>query len=126
VVRLCSLVCARSLQRLGRLQGEVVKIVPRAKNKWGNWWDFLFFVSLKDVEGVSGLPPSIMCSHCCVAFPYFKLKKGDVNEDALRRASKVSSGCDLVEEFITYGVWPLAHGWDVGEVKLRPMPFLKD
>jgi hypothetical protein len=48
-----------------------------------------------------------------------------VNEDALRRASKGSNGCDLVKEFIAYGVWPLAHGWDVGEVKLRLMPFLK-
>jgi hypothetical protein len=23
-------------------------------------------------------------------------------------------------------VWPLAHGWKVGEVKLWPMPFLKN
>lgn len=30
-----------------------------------------------------------------------------------------------MEEFIAYIVWPLAHGWDVGEVKLRLMPFLK-
>jgi hypothetical protein len=33
-----------------------------------------------------------------------------VNEDALRHASKTCSGHDLVEEFIAYGVWPLAHG----------------
>jgi hypothetical protein len=33
--------------------------------------------------------------------------------DALPR---MSSGRDLVEEFIGYGVWPLAHGWVLGEV----------
>jgi hypothetical protein len=91
----------------------------------GNWWNFWFYVTLKDVEGVLGLPPSILCSHCYIAFPQFKLKKGDVNEVALRCASKTSSGHDLVEEFIACGVWPLAHDWDVGEAKLRPMPFLK-
>jgi hypothetical protein len=70
----------------------------------------LFYVTLKDVEGVPVLPPSILCSHCYVAFPSFKPKKGDANEDALRRASKASNKHDLVEEFIAYGVWLLAHG----------------
>jgi hypothetical protein len=46
-----------------------------------------------------------------------------VDEDALRRASKASSGLDLVEQFIACGVWLLAHDWEVGEVKLRPVPF---
>jgi hypothetical protein len=36
----------------------------------------------------------------------------------------MSSDQDLVEEFIACGVWPLAHGWDLGKVKLCPMPFL--
>jgi hypothetical protein len=83
-------------------------------------------VTLKDAEGVLGLPPSILCSHCYIAFPQFKLKKGDVNEDALHRTSKASSRRDLVEVFIAYGVWPPVHDWEVGEVKLRSMPFLKD
>jgi hypothetical protein len=48
--------------------GEVVELVPCAKNKWGNWWDF-WHVTLKDVEGVPGLPPSIPCFHCYIAFP---------------------------------------------------------
>lgn len=26
--------------RTGKTLGEVVEIVPYAKNKWGNWWDF--------------------------------------------------------------------------------------
>lgn len=38
----------------------------------------------------------------------------------------MSSGRDLVEEFIACGVWPLAHDWEVGEVKLWPMLFLKN
>jgi hypothetical protein len=29
-----------------------------------------------------------------------------------------------VEEFIAYGVWPLAHGWALGEVTPRRMPTL--
>jgi hypothetical protein len=43
---------------------------------------------------------------------------------ALRCAARMSSGCDLVEEFISYGVWPLAHGWALGEVCPRQMPTL--
>jgi hypothetical protein len=34
----------------------------------------------------------------------------------------MSSGRDLVEEFVWYGVWPLAHGWALGEVCPRKMP----
>jgi hypothetical protein len=81
---------------------------------------------LEDIEGLPGLHPSIFCSQCYIVFQQFKLKKGDKNEDALQRATRTSSGCDLVEEFIACGVWPLAHGWDVGAVKLRPMPFLEN
>jgi hypothetical protein len=40
----------------------------------------------------------------------------DEDEGALRYAARLSSGHDLVEEFIGYGVWPLAHGWVLGEV----------
>jgi hypothetical protein len=36
----------------------------------------------------------------------------------------MSSGSDLVEEFICYGVWPLAHGWALGEVCPRQLPSL--
>jgi hypothetical protein len=34
----------------------------------------------------------------------------------------MSSGRDLVEEFVGYAVWPLAHGWALGEVCPREMP----
>jgi hypothetical protein len=34
----------------------------------------------------------------------------------------MSSGRDLVEEFVGYGVWPLACGWALGEVCPRQMP----
>jgi hypothetical protein len=54
--------------------------------------------------------PSILFSHCYVAFPRFKLKKGDKDEEALRRVARTRSGRDLVEEFVACGVWPLAHG----------------
>jgi hypothetical protein len=52
------------------------------------------------------------------------VNKGDRGEEALRHVARMSSDRDLVEEFVACGVWPLAHGWDLGEVKLCPMPFL--
>jgi hypothetical protein len=72
------------------------------------------------------LPLTILCSHCYVAFPQFKVKKGDQNEEALRYAARLSSDRDLVEAFVAYGMWPLVHGWDLGEVRPRPMPTLGD
>jgi hypothetical protein len=36
----------------------------------------------------------------------------------------MSSERDLVKEFIAYGVWPLAHGWTLGEVTPSRMPTL--
>jgi hypothetical protein len=67
---------------------------------------------------------AIMCSHYYVAYPPFEVAEGDENEGALRIAAHTSSGRDLVEEFIGYGVWPLAHGWALGEVCPREMPSL--
>jgi hypothetical protein len=54
---------------------------------------------------------AIMCSHCYVAFPQFEVAEEDEDEGALRYVARLSSGSDLVEEFIAYGVWPLVHGW---------------
>jgi hypothetical protein len=103
-----------------------VEIVPCAWNKWGNWWDFWFYVSGGEVEDLLGLPASIMCSHCYVAFPPFEVAEDDEDEGALRYAARKSSGRDLVEEFIGYGVWTLAHGWVLGEVCLHWMLTLGD
>jgi hypothetical protein len=71
---------------------------------------------LWEVDNLPGLPPTILCSHCYVAFPRFEVAEDDKDEGALRYAARMSSGHDLVEEFISYGVWPLAHGWVLGEV----------
>jgi hypothetical protein len=101
-----------------------VEIVPCARNKWGNWWDYWFYVSGGEVEYLPGLPVAVMCSHCYVAFPPFEVAEDDEDEGALRYAARMSSGHDLVEEFIGYGVWPLAHGWVLGEVFPRQMPTL--
>jgi hypothetical protein len=38
----------------------------------------------------------------------------------------LSSGRDLVEEFINCGVWSLAHGWGLGEIRPCRMPTLGD
>jgi hypothetical protein len=103
---------------------EVVELVPCARNKWGNWWDYWFYVLEAEVENHPGLPVAIMCSHYYVAYPPFEVAENDENERALRIAARRSSGRDLVEKFIGYGVWPLAHGWKLGEVCPRVMPSL--
>lgn len=83
--------------RTEKTSGEVVEIVPCVKNKWGNWWDFWFYVVMKDIEGVPRLPPSILCSHGYVAFPRFEVRKGLRMKTILRRAPKTSSERDLME-----------------------------
>jgi hypothetical protein len=100
----------------GKTSMEVMELVPCARNKWGNWWDYWFYVSEAEVEDHPGLLAAIMCSHHYVAYPPFEVAEDDENEGALRIAARTSSGRDLVEEFIGYGMWPLAHGWALGEV----------
>jgi hypothetical protein len=112
--------------RTGKTSAEVVEIVPCARNKWGNWWDFWFYVSGGEVKDVPGPPAAIMCSHCYVVFPPFEVAEDDEDEGALRYAARMSSERDLVKKFIGYGAWPLAHGWVLGEVCPRQMPTLGD
>jgi hypothetical protein len=101
---------------------EVVELVPCARNKWGNWWEFWFYVVEGTVEDHPGLPMAVMCSHYYLAYPQFEVAEEDEDEGALRCAARISSGRDLVEEFVGYGVWPLARGWALGEVCPRQMP----
>jgi hypothetical protein len=112
--------------RTGKTLAEVVEIVPCARNKWGNWWDFWFYVAPSDVEGLPSLPPAILCSHCYVVFPRFEVAEEDEDEGALRHATCLSSGRDLVEEFIAYRVWHLVHDWVLGEVTPCRMPTVGD
>jgi hypothetical protein len=97
-------------------------LVPCARNKWGNWNEFWFYVAEGTVEDHPGLPVSEMCSHLYSAYPPFEVAEDDADEGALRCAAGLSSGRDLVEEFVAYGIWPLAHGWALGEVCPRQMP----
>jgi hypothetical protein len=108
--------------KTGKTSMEVVELVPCARNKWGNWWEFWFYVAEGTVEDHPGLPVAEMCSHYYSAYPQFEVAEEDENEEALRCAARMSSGHDLVEEFVGYGVWPLARGWAVGEVCPRQMP----
>jgi hypothetical protein len=96
--------------RTGKTSAEVVELVPCARNKWGNWWDYWFYVLGSEVEDLPGLPAAVICSHCYVAFPQFEVAEDDEDEGALRSAARMSSGRDLVEEFIGYGVWPIVYG----------------
>jgi hypothetical protein len=47
---------------------------------------------MKEGEGAPSLPLSIMCSHCYVAFPQFKVKKDNAYEGAFRNEVELSSG----------------------------------
>jgi hypothetical protein len=97
-------------------------LVPCARNKWGNWYEFWFYVAEGTVEDHPGLPVAEMCSHYYSAYPQFEVAEEDADEGTLRCAAGLSSGRDLVEEFVAYGVWPLARGWALGEVCPRQMP----
>jgi hypothetical protein len=108
--------------KTGKTSMEVVELVPCARNKWGNWWEFWFYVSEGTVKDHLGLPVAVMCLHYYVAYPQFEVAENDEDEGALRCAARMSSRRDLVEEFIGYGVWPLAHGWALGEVCPCEMP----
>jgi hypothetical protein len=112
--------------RTDKTSVEVVELVPCARNKWGNWYDYWFYVAGGEVEDLPGLSVAVMCSHCYVAFPPFEMAEDDGDEGSLHCAALMSGGRDLVEEFIGYGVWPLAHGWGLGEVFPRQMPSLGD
>jgi hypothetical protein len=101
---------------------EVVELVPCTRNKWGNWWEFWFYVAEGTVEDHLGLPVAVMCSHYYSAYSQFEVAEEDEDEGAFRCAARRSSGRDLVEEFVGYGVWPLARGWALGEVCPRQMP----
>jgi hypothetical protein len=57
--------------KTGKTSMEVVELVPYARNKWGNWWEFWFYVSEGTVEDHPGLPVAVMCSHYYVAYPQF-------------------------------------------------------
>jgi hypothetical protein len=108
--------------KTGKTSMEVVELVPCARNKWGNWYEFWFYVAEGTVEDHPRLPVAEMCSHYYSAYPQFEVAEEDADEGALRCAAGLSSGRDLVEEFVAYGVWPLAHGWALGEVCPRQMP----
>jgi hypothetical protein len=108
--------------KTGKTTMQVVELVPCARNKWGNWNEFWFYVAEGTIEGHEGLPVSEMCSHFYSAYPSFEVAEGDADEGALRCVAGLSSGRDLVEEFVAYGVWPLALGWALGEVCPRRMP----
>jgi hypothetical protein len=108
--------------KTGKTSMEVVELVPCARNKWGNWHEFWFYIAEGTIEDHPGLPVAEMCSYYYSAYPQFEVVEDDASEGALRCTAGLSSGRNLVEEFVSYGVWPLAHGWALGEVCPRQMP----
>jgi hypothetical protein len=86
--------------KTGKTMMQVVELVPCARNKWGNWQDFWFYVAEGIAEDHPGLPVSEMCSHFYSAYPPFEVADEDANEGALRCAAGLSSGRDLVEECV--------------------------
>jgi hypothetical protein len=52
------------MPRTGKTSAKVVEIVPSARNKWGNWWDFWFYVSCGEVEGLPCDTPGVYFASC--------------------------------------------------------------
>jgi hypothetical protein len=65
---------------------------------------------------------AVMCSHYYAAYPQFEVAEDYENEGALRCAARMSSGRDLVEEFVGYGVMAPGAWLGVGEVCPCQMP----
>jgi hypothetical protein len=108
--------------KTGKTSMEVVELVPCARNKSGNWWEFWFYVFEGTVEDHPGLPVAVMCSHYYAVYPQFEVAEDYENEGALRCAARMSSGRDLVEEFVGYGVMAPGAWLGVGEVCPCQMP----
>jgi hypothetical protein len=90
-----------------------VEIVPCARNKWGNWWDFWFYVAPKDDEGLSSLPPAILCSHCYVAFPRFKVAEEDEDEGPPDMLPALVAGATWWKSLLPLGCdpWHMVGRW---------------
>jgi hypothetical protein len=99
--------------KTGKTTMEVVELVPCARNKWGNWNEFWFYVAEGTVEDHEGLPVSEMCSHFYSAYPPFEVAEEDADEGALRCAVGLSSGRDLLKNLwrTGYGPWRMAGRW---------------
>jgi hypothetical protein len=72
--------------KTGKTSMEVVELVPCARNKWGNWHEFWFYVAEGAVQDHPGLPVAEMCSHYYSAYPPFEVAEEDVDEGALNSA----------------------------------------
>jgi hypothetical protein len=60
------------MPKTGKTSMEVVELVPCARNKWGNWWEFWFYIAEGTVEDHPGLPVAVMCSHYYSAYPQWR------------------------------------------------------
>jgi hypothetical protein len=69
--------------KTGKTSMEVIELVPCAHNKWGNWWEFWFYVAEGTIEDHLRLPVAEMCSHYYSAYPQFEVAEEDENEEAL-------------------------------------------
>lgn len=109
--------------KTGKTGGEVLELVPCAKNKWDSWFKSWFYLDLgKGVSGVDQPAANVMVAHDFVAFPDFEVGEKGSDESARHRARVVSSGRDLVEDYVVYQVWPWSGCWTVSEITRRRMP----
>jgi hypothetical protein len=49
----------------------------------------------------------------------------DMNDRAFILETTTIGGCDVVEEYLGCGVWPLSATWDLGEVEEAEAPLSK-
>jgi hypothetical protein len=111
--------------RTGKTSAEVIEIVPCAKIS-GVTSGSSGFMWHHATSKVAQFSPCYLVLVLLYGVSTVKVAKGDQDEEVVRYVARLSSGCDLVEKFIASGVWPLAHGWALGEIIPRWMPTLGD
>jgi hypothetical protein len=89
---------------------EVVELVPCARNKWGKWWEFWFYVVEGTVEGQPGLPVAVMCSHYYAAYPQFEVARRMKTREPFGACPARVAGATSLRNLscMGYGPWRVA------------------
>jgi hypothetical protein len=113
------------------LQQGLAKLAPVVRNKWTSNWDsnwFYYMVPLEqvpDVQGKWNYPlRSMMTPLDYLTDALFECSPGDVNVGAYTETTSIIGGCDIVEEFLACGIWPLREKFEF-EVEMEETPLSK-
>jgi hypothetical protein len=101
------------------------------RNKWTSGWDNNWFYcrvpseQVADVQGKGNHPlSSTMTPLNYLTDAPFECGPEDTDVVAFVEAASIIEGCDTVEEFLAYGIWPLSENCDF-EVETKQTPLSK-